>query len=77
MEISSKRYGFWKILVLIILFQESPAYDQTELHKMIHWSSGKKEIGEQFDTPRKLFDDSILKGALTLPNILDSPSEVF
>lgn len=58
-----------------ILEKESPAYDQTELHKMIHWSSGKKEIGEQFDTPRKLFDDSILKGALTLPNILDSPSE--
>jgi len=58
-----------------ILEKESPAYDQTELHKMIHWSSGKKDISEQFDTPRKLFDDSILKGALTLPNILDSPSE--
>jgi len=46
------------------------------LHRIIHWSSGKKDLGELFETPKKLFDDFLTKGVLTPSGIMDSPNEV-
>jgi hypothetical protein len=44
---------------------------------LIHWSSGKKnEVGENFNTPRKRFDEYLSKGVLTPSILKDSPSEV-